>query len=356
MPPVEKAMPSASLETKVILQTDDTEINEEVAVEIKTHNNGGSDAMLVKLEDLVPKGFEVVEQPNMGVLEDTILYLNGKRLAPSEGADIKLIIKPLDEGIYELSPKLIYADKSGRQETSQLETKQISVRVTQPVGYASTGFKPLDDLLLGGIPENYAIILLSKSCDEKDLLIQKFLRAGIDNGEITFYVTTELVGIKDLTRDPQENLYMFICNPQAEAVVEKSPNVSILKSVENLTEINIALTSSFRKLGAKKASRRACIEIVSDVLLQHRAVQTRRWLAGLLPELKSEGFTTLMVMNPQMHTPEEVQAILGLYEGEISINETKNQKGTRRFLRINKMYNQRYLENEMPLEKEELRN
>ena len=163
------------------------------------------------------------------------------------------------------------------------------------------------------------------------------------------------MGAKNLAKKYQKNLYLFVCNPQAETMVKSSPNVSILKGVENLTDINIALTSSFRKLGSVKGSRRVCVEIISDVLLQHRAVQTRRWLTGLLPELKSEGFTSLMVMNPHMHSSEEVQAILGLFEGEINIYEMESPKGIRRFLRIKKMYNQRYIENKMLLKKEKLR-
>jgi len=186
-------------------------------------------------------------------------------------------------------------------------------------------------------------------------LIRKFLEEGMSNEQITFYVTTELMEAKNLAEEHKTSFYLFICNPQAEAIIESSPNVSKLKGVENLTDINIALTSTFRELeGATKGPKRACIEIISDVLLQHRAVQTRRWLTALLPELKSKNFTTLMVMNPQMHSPEEVQAILGLFEGEMNIYEREDERGMRKYLRIKKMYNQRYLENEMLLRKERL--
>jgi predicted transcriptional regulator/KaiC/GvpD/RAD55 family RecA-like ATPase len=219
----------------------------------------------------------------------------------------------------------------------------------------STGYKDLDNMLFGGIPENYAVILTSPSCDEKDLLIRRFLEAGAKKGQITFYVTIETGGVKDLAQDFQSNFYLFVCNPQADKIIRSSPNVVKMKGVENLTDISIALTSAFRKLDVSlRGPRRACIEIVSDVLLQHRAVKTRRWLTGLIPELRSRGFTTLAVMNPQMHPSEEVQAILDLFEGEINIYEKETQKGLQKFLKIKKMYNQRYLENELPLRKERL--
>jgi hypothetical protein len=94
--------------------------------------------------------------------------------------------------------------------------------------------------------------------------------------------------------------------------------------------------------------------LVSDVLLQHHAVQTRRWLGGLIPELQSEGFTALAVMDPEMHPPQEVRAVLDLFEGEINIYERETAKGLEKFLKIKKMSNQNYLENELLIKKEKL--
>ena len=92
--------------------------------------------------------------------------------------------------------------------------------------------------------------------------------------------------------------------------------------------------------------------LVSDVLLQHHAVQTRRWLTGLIPELQSEGFTTLAVMDPEIHPQEEARAISGLFEGEISLYE----KGSEKFLKIKRMSNQKYLDDELLLKNEDLKN
>jgi tetratricopeptide (TPR) repeat protein len=221
--------------------------------------------------------------------------------------------------------------------------------------YVTTGYTDLDSLLFGGIPRNYAVVLTSPSCDERDLLIKKFLEAGAKEGEATFYVTREASGVRALAEEFQSNFYLFICNPRADTMIENLPNVFKLKGVENLTDIGIALSSAFRKFEASsKESRRACIEIVSDVLLQHHAIQTRRWLTGLLPELKSKGFTTLAVMNPHMHPPEEVQAIVGLFEGEINICKKKTKKGLKKFLKIEKMVNKKYSDSELPLRKEKL--
>jgi KaiC/GvpD/RAD55 family RecA-like ATPase len=128
-------------------------------------------------------------------------------------------------------------------------------------------------------------------------------------------------------------------------MIEDRPNVYKMKGTENLTNIDIALTKAFRRLDpSMEGPRRACIDIVSDVLLQHHAVSTRRWLTGLIQDLKASGFTTLVVLNPMMHPTADVHAILGLFDGELNLYEEKSQDGLDKFVVVRKMYNQRYVE------------
>ena len=220
-------------------------------------------------------------------------------------------------------------------------------------GRISTGYGPLDDLLLGGIPENSTVILSSPSCEERDNVIKKFLKTGAKEDEVTFYITTKTSGLNELVMEFPSSFFLFICNPQADKIVEDMPNVFKLKGLENLTEINIALTSAIRKLNKSlKGSRRICIEIVSDILLQHHAAKTRKWLNALIPELKSSGFTTLAVIDSEIHPQQEVRAVAGVFEGEININKKESDKGSQKFLRIAKMTNQKYLDHELLLKRD----
>lgn len=222
-------------------------------------------------------------------------------------------------------------------------------------GRMTTGYRDLDNLLYGGIPDYCVVVLSSTSCDERSLLVKRFLDAGAKEQQITLYATAGSGNMRTLLKKFGANLYLLICNPNADIMADSSPHVFKLKGVENLTEIQFAFAAIFRELDKKpEKPRRACIEIVSDVLLQHHAVATRRWLSGLIPELRSKGFTTLAVMEPQMHHSEEAHAILGLFEGEISVYEKETGRGLEKFLKIRKMCNQRYVENELPLKKETL--
>jgi hypothetical protein len=282
--------------------------------------------------------------------------MKGNRLDPLKTEEIRFSFKPFRKVDAELKPRIICVDETGRQMLYDLEPKALNVSQTFLANRVTTGYEDLDSLLLGGIPEGYAVVLTSPSCDERELIVRRFLEAGARENQLTFYITMEPGIGKALAEENESCFRLFVCNPRADVMVKDLPNICRLKGVESLTEIDIALATSFRKLAASPSGpRRACIEIVSDVLLQHHAVNARKWIGGLLPELRSKGFTTLAVLNPQMHPPEEVQAILGLFEGEIRISEKETAtKGVERALRIRKLHNQKYLENELTLSKEEL--
>jgi predicted transcriptional regulator/KaiC/GvpD/RAD55 family RecA-like ATPase len=215
----------------------------------------------------------------------------------------------------------------------------------------STGYEEIDRLLLGGIPQNYSVILTSPSCNERQKLIDSFLKEGLENGNIVLDITTEARrSTIQLANDHRNNFHLFLCNPQAEKIVGGLANVSKLKGVGNLNEISIAIESAFHRMDqAIDKPRRICVEIVSDILLQHHALDTRRWLVGLTTEMKSKGFTVLAVMNPYMHSQEEVQAILDLFEGEIDIYEKESPDGLARYVKVRKMYDQEYMGQAVPM-------
>jgi len=220
-----------------------------------------------------------------------------------------------------------------------------------PSGIA-TGNPDLDLLLDGGIPENCSVVLSIPSCDEKGLLIENFLECGAKSGEVTFYVTVDSSLAKTLVKEHSSSFYLFLCNPQADAFIEDSPYTFKLRGIDNLTDINIALTSAMRKLNPEaKDPRRICIDIVSDVMLQHHAVQTRKWLTALVSELKSKGFTILAVLDPQIHSQEELHAILGIFDGEISVYDREDERGYGKCLRIMKMPNRMHPRDEVWLRK-----
>jgi hypothetical protein len=145
-----------------------------------------------------------------------------------------------------------------------------------------------------------------------------------------------------------DNFKLFVCNPQADAFVKNAPNVFKLKGVDSLTNINIALLQAIRAIPQEnKNQRRICVDILSDVLLQHGPMQTRKWLHELLAQLQSSGFTTLGVINPLMHPSEQLHAVVESFNGEIAIVDPPPGENASKVLKVKRMNNQMFSKDEM---------
>ena len=333
---------------------------EELEVRLDLVNVSTKTGSLVKIEELVPREFEVVDPPAKYAVENGFVDMKGKIIGPLKIETIKLSLRALKSGSFKLNPRVTYIDESGETRTCITDAVTITAEPAKPKfeilpDRITTGFEELDALLLGGIPEKHAVVLAAPANDERELLVTRYLEAGAEAGEITFHLTTEAGNAKVLAEKHPTNFHIVLCNPQADTIIQNLPNVYKLKGVENLTEIDIALTKAFRTLNNSAAgTRRICIDLVSDVLLQHHTVTARKWLSSLLPTLKGKSFTTLAVVDPQMHPAEEIQAILALFNGEMRVSERETARGTEKVLRIRKLSGQKYVENEIVLNKEKL--
>jgi predicted ATPase/KaiC/GvpD/RAD55 family RecA-like ATPase len=317
-------------------------------------------ASLASIQDMLPPEFEVTASQPEILRDGSSVQLKESRLTPFTVKTVKLTLEATKAGTFDLNPRAVYIDDLGQTKTATPRQITITVKPAEPPfealpGRVITGSTDLDRLLLGGIPENYAVLLASPSIDERAILVKKYLEAGANSGEITFYITVEAGNAMTLAKQHPSTFYLFVCNIQADTMVPNLPNIFKLKGIESLTEIDIALTKAFRATNPSATGpKRICIEILSDVLLQHHAVTTRKWLSALLPNLKAQAFTVLAVMNPHMHSNEEVQAVIGLFDGEIWISEKETAKGIDKVLRIRRLFNQKYLENELLLTRKKL--
>jgi uncharacterized repeat protein (TIGR01451 family) len=349
----DKAIPH--VKAKLALEKNSLELGENVSFQIELENVGKSPVLLTRVEEIVPNGFEFVASSDSYLAVNTSLDMHGKELNPYLVESFKVTLRAMRKGTFIIAPKILFVSETNHSMSCKPGPASIQVSETILPGRVKTGFKDLDNLLFGGLPQNYTVVLTSDPCDERDLLIKRYLNTGAAEGNITLYVTIDAVAIRTLAEEFKSNFCVLVCNPRLDEQLKSLPNIFRLGGVENLTEMNIALESAFRRLGtSKNGPKRACLDIVSDVLLTHHAMQTRRWLTGLIPELRSNGFTTLVVLNPHMHAPEETHAVLDLFDGEVNVYEKEEQKDVTKYLRIKRMHNQVYLESELPLRKTRL--
>jgi len=173
----------------------------------------------------------------------------------------------------------------------------------------STGFSALDETLQGGFYDGSATLLCAPASNEVPILSRKFLKASNE----TSLLICRSQSSADAVRQPEDdNLQCLVCGDRP---IPPSKNMIPGKGIDNLTELNFKISETIGSVQPK----RIVLEVLSDVLLRHKALQTRKWLSELLEKLHSKNITTLAVINPYMHTSEEVQAIVDLFDGNLEI-------------------------------------
>jgi KaiC/GvpD/RAD55 family RecA-like ATPase len=215
----------------------------------------------------------------------------------------------------------------------------------------STGYADLDAILAGGLPLGYAILTVSPPCDERDLLLQRIIESGLATDYSIYFISRDLGRTQSLASRYPKNFYVF--SPQADRVTGHYPNLFKIFGVQNLNELNFTLMKAIEPI--PKATKKIIIlDILSDVLLEHRALTTRKWLDEFIAKRKAEGFTILGTINPLIASEQETQTIIDLFDGIIEIYEKELRERSRRFLIVKKMYGRKYVETELMLDKDKL--
>jgi len=338
----------ADVQANLISSDSEVKVGESFSLTVEFVNAGREPALLTRVEDFIPTDFIVVEKPEIYRLEDNCLNMKGKQLVPLKLVEAKLVLQPSRKGIYQLKPTVHYLDELGQNQSLQLKSVEIRVEEVVLADRVPTGTRELDSLLLGGIPEGYAAVLTGSPSDERELIIRNFLEAGTKEGQTSFYVSTEAVGLENLLK--MSGFYLFLCNPKPKVVIPDLPNVYRLHAKTDLTNLNIALLKAYRNV-EPSSKKRVCVETVSDVLVDYGLKATRKWIAELMTDLVSKGFTVLAVMNPGMHPADQATGVLDLFDGEISITQTEDPLECKKSLRVKKLRNQDYIKNPICLAK-----
>ncbi len=332
----------ANVQANLIAGMREVKVGESFCITVEFVNAGKEPALLTRVEDFIPQDFIVVKKPEIYRLEDSCLNMKGKQIAPLKLVEAKLVLQPSKKGLYQLKPTVHYLDEMGQSRSLQLKSVEIRVEEVIIADRVLTGTRELDSLLLGGIPEEYAVVLTGPPSDERELIVRNFLEAGTDEGQPSFYVATEAVGLENLLK--KSGFYLFLCNPKPKVEVPDLSNVYRLLGKTDLTNLNIALLKAYRSV-EQSSNKRVCLEIVSDVLLRYGAEATRRWISELTTDMVSKGFTILAVMNPAMHPPDQATAVVDLFDGEISLYQTEDPLECKKSIRVKKLRNQDYIKN-----------
>lgn len=115
------------VQADMVVQPVDIKVGEYVNIRIAI-NARKEHITLVKLEGIIPEGFELKEKPEACMIEGCHLDMQRKRLDSLETKDIRLRLKSLEKGVFPLRPRISYLDKAGKSRLYKLEPITISVK------------------------------------------------------------------------------------------------------------------------------------------------------------------------------------------------------------------------------------
>lgn len=118
----------ADVQATLFARPTDLQVGQEFSLEIELVNAGKGVAQLTKVDDVVPRGFDIVAGPERCRVEDSCLNMRGRRLDALNTEDVKIVLKSNRKGRFLLNPRIMYLDESGKYKSCVPEPIQVVVK------------------------------------------------------------------------------------------------------------------------------------------------------------------------------------------------------------------------------------
>jgi tetratricopeptide (TPR) repeat protein len=118
----------ADIQANLIIRQKELKVGETLNIELELVNAGKGSAVLTKVTEIIPEGFELAEEPETCRVEDSYINLKGKRLDPLKTQELKVVLKPTVQGTFRLKPTVLYLDENGKYKSHEPEPVIITVK------------------------------------------------------------------------------------------------------------------------------------------------------------------------------------------------------------------------------------
>jgi len=88
-------------------------VGSDVTVELELANVGRTAATLIKLENLAPEGMRLDRENIPQRVEDNYIDLRGKRLEYLKTHELKVPMKTVSKGTFQIRPRVLFIDEKG---------------------------------------------------------------------------------------------------------------------------------------------------------------------------------------------------------------------------------------------------
>ncbi len=103
-------------------------VGSDLTLELEMANVGKTAATLIKLENIAPDGFELDRERIQYRIEDNYIDMKGKRLEYLKTHEVKIPMKALRKGAFELRPRILFVDEKGTYRSYEFEPAAVTVR------------------------------------------------------------------------------------------------------------------------------------------------------------------------------------------------------------------------------------
>jgi hypothetical protein len=117
----------ADIQANIITHQKELKVGENLDLEIELVNAGKGPALLIKVAEIIPQDFELIEKPENYRVEDNYLNLKGKRLDPLKTEEVRIVLKPNAQGMFQVKPRILYIDENGKYKSHEPEPISITV-------------------------------------------------------------------------------------------------------------------------------------------------------------------------------------------------------------------------------------
>jgi hypothetical protein len=118
----------ADVQANVIVRQKEVKVGELLSLMIELVNAGKAPALLIKVNEVIPEGFELGEKPETYRVEDSYIDMKGKRLGSLKTEELRLVLKSKALGTFALKPTILYLDENGKYKTHEPEPVSITVK------------------------------------------------------------------------------------------------------------------------------------------------------------------------------------------------------------------------------------
>ncbi len=204
-------------------------------------------------------------------------------------------------------------------------------------GITTFGVEPIDSLLRDGIERDDTLILKGPAGVEKDVLSLAFLRKGLEKGGCAIIVSSrcspseirrglESSGL-NLEQVDAEKRLIFVdwYSRYTERVTSIDEMPTLIKVSNDLTNLAVGVDIALKK--AKEHShKRLLMDMVSPTIITEGYDRVHDFLSSVRAKLKNAKCTGLVLINPDMHTKDQVGILDDVFDGTLLI-ERKIEHG-----------------------------